>query len=552
MAITQIPSEFISTNAISGTIIADNAITAVHIATNAVSGTLIADNAITAVHIATNAVSGTLIADNAVTAVHIAGSSITATQIQDNAIGTGQLAGIARGKIIYGDLSGNPQLLTLGSNGQVLKSNGTDISWGSISQPITALNSATENELVTVGATTTELNAESGLTWDTNTLAVTGAATVSTTLGVTGTATFTGLVDAAIIDGVNFKVNGGQGSDGQVLTSTGIGVAWEAAAGGAVSGLTNNSNATWMTVDSTEQVGIGTASPAARLHIDGMVAGEMAFYIEEHRNDVISGEAALCFIDVTDSVAPFAALKVAHAGTGSALDVQGITTIKTKGGAVAGLFGHGASSTSTAAYFQVPDNGNIGMGRRPQYYGSNKYIDIGPADTNGACVVQLLGHNSAIKLNLVADTTKGHVYTESNSDLALGRNQTAYFTINSSGVMSGDFNDTSDRNLKENIQSITASTAIIKQLRPVTFDWKEITHKNNKDEDVVVSARRNKAGFIAQEVEIISGLEHAVSGTDYVDGTDIVESKSLDTLTILAHAIKTIQELEARITTLEG
>jgi len=41
MAITQIPAEFIPVNAISGTIIADNAVTAVHITTNAISGTLI-------------------------------------------------------------------------------------------------------------------------------------------------------------------------------------------------------------------------------------------------------------------------------------------------------------------------------------------------------------------------------------------------------------------------------------------------------------------------------------------------------------------------------
>jgi len=207
MAITQIPSEFISTNAISGTIIADNAITAVHIATNAVSGTLIADNAVTAVHIATNAISGTLIADNAVTAVHVAGSSITATQIEDNAIGTGQLAGIARGKIIYGDSSGDPQLLALGSNGQVLKSDGSDITWGSISQPITALNNATENELVTVGATTTELEAESGLTWDTNTLTISGTITVGDghTIGndgddnlvITGSASENIIIDSA-------------------------------------------------------------------------------------------------------------------------------------------------------------------------------------------------------------------------------------------------------------------------------------------------------------------------------------------------------------------
>ena len=39
------------------------------------------------------------------------------------------MAGLARGKIIYGDSSGNPAALTLGSNGQILKSNGSDIAW---------------------------------------------------------------------------------------------------------------------------------------------------------------------------------------------------------------------------------------------------------------------------------------------------------------------------------------------------------------------------------------------------------------------------------------
>ena len=48
MALTKITPEIVAVNAIQGTLIADNAITAVHIATNAVSGTLIADNAVTA------------------------------------------------------------------------------------------------------------------------------------------------------------------------------------------------------------------------------------------------------------------------------------------------------------------------------------------------------------------------------------------------------------------------------------------------------------------------------------------------------------------------
>ena len=52
---------------------------------------------------------------------------------------------------------------------------------------ISALNNATENELVTVGATTTELDAESGLTYNGSTLAVTGDIDLSGSIDVDGT-----------------------------------------------------------------------------------------------------------------------------------------------------------------------------------------------------------------------------------------------------------------------------------------------------------------------------------------------------------------------------
>jgi hypothetical protein len=45
-------------------------------------------------------------------------------------------------------------------------------------------------------------------------------------------------VTTPLVDGQNFKVNGAQGSDGQLLTSTGSGVAWEdAPASGPSKGL---------------------------------------------------------------------------------------------------------------------------------------------------------------------------------------------------------------------------------------------------------------------------------------------------------------------------
>ena len=56
--------------------------------------------------------------------------------------------------------------------------------------------------------------------------AVTGAK-IENAVTITTSVT-TPLVDAAVVDGENFKINGAQGSDGQVLTSTGSGVAWEA------------------------------------------------------------------------------------------------------------------------------------------------------------------------------------------------------------------------------------------------------------------------------------------------------------------------------------
>ncbi len=61
---------------------------------------------------------------------------------------------------------------------------------------VTALNNATANEIVTVGSTTTELDAESGLTFDGSTLAVTGAMTASTTIGATTNITAGGSITA--------------------------------------------------------------------------------------------------------------------------------------------------------------------------------------------------------------------------------------------------------------------------------------------------------------------------------------------------------------------
>ena len=59
--------------------------------------------------------------------------TVETADIQDNAVTLAKMAGLARGKIIYGDSSGDPAALAVGTNGYVLTSDGTDISWTEVS-----------------------------------------------------------------------------------------------------------------------------------------------------------------------------------------------------------------------------------------------------------------------------------------------------------------------------------------------------------------------------------------------------------------------------------
>ena len=82
----------------------------------------------------------------------MANTKVTTNVIADDAITLDKMAGLARGKIIYGDSSGNPAALAVGSNGQVLKSDGTDISWGTDSSGV-ALDDISTGDAATTLAT---------------------------------------------------------------------------------------------------------------------------------------------------------------------------------------------------------------------------------------------------------------------------------------------------------------------------------------------------------------------------------------------------------------
>ena len=83
-------------------------------------------------------------AASSVLAVNVDDSTIEtnsdAIRIKDNGVTLAKMAGLARGKIIHGDASGDPAALAVGGANTVLQSDGTDSSWGTVATAMIADN----------------------------------------------------------------------------------------------------------------------------------------------------------------------------------------------------------------------------------------------------------------------------------------------------------------------------------------------------------------------------------------------------------------------------
>jgi hypothetical protein len=119
---------------------------------------------------------------------------------------------------------------------------------------------------------------------------------------------------------------------------------------------------------------------------------------------------------------------------------------------------------------------------------------------------------------------------------ASGGNITYYVTGQGNYFYNGSA--VSDRDLKENIESITESSlAKVKLLEPKTFNFKaDDNFGTNK-----------KTGFIAQEVAAIFGTTDGVA-----TGTDGQKDMGIDPTALIAHLTKAIQEQQTQIEALQS
>ena len=251
MAITTVSSHVVSVNAIQGTLIADNAITAVHIATNAVSGTLIADNAVTATHIAQNTITVTQIADDAIEAAKIADGVITTNHLNKAMISSQtEVTPVAGDFVLLGDTSDSNNLkkapLTLLLNSNVDISTKLNLSGGTMTGALIVQSSSS-------GAT-----ADGGA----NDLVVenSGNSGISILSGASSSGSIYFGDSGSAYDGY---INYAQNNQRMGFATAGTGR---------------------MYIDSSGKVGIGTSSPASKLHIKNTASEDTAIILENTNN----------------------------------------------------------------------------------------------------------------------------------------------------------------------------------------------------------------------------------------------------------------------------
>jgi len=184
----------------------------------------------------------------------------------------------------------------------------------------------------------------------------------------------------------------------------------------------------------------------------------------------------------------------------------------------------------------IGSSGSLKIGESGTY---NVSIDLGTGEilvgttsfSSGSRGKQFEMNTNAVALRSGSALTSTQFHNEfHNPNGAVG-------SISTSGSGT-NFNTSSDYRLKENVVDIEDATTRLKQLKPKRFNF-------------IADANTTVDGFLAHEVseivpEAISGEKDAVKE----DGTP--EYQGIDQAKLVPLLVKTIQELEARITELEN
>jgi hypothetical protein len=292
---------------------------------------------------------------------------------------------------------------------------------------------------------------------------------MSSTIGVQNIAHTNGTVAATVA------------SDGDITASADLTVS------GAFTsqGIDDNADATAITIDSSENVGIGTTSPA------------------------------------------FA--------TGTGLQVKGsnFTSVRVTSASSTGL--DLSQTNDGTSYLYNRDNGALIFGindtERMRLSTLNRFL-VGTTTDRGKLTVLYNSNSNATPTLWCGNDGSSAVW------ISFGNSSGGvYGSISRSGSATA-YNTTSDHRLKENVDYTFDATTRLKQLKPCRFNF-------------IADADTTVDGFLAHEVQSV--VPEAITGThneEDDEGNPVMQG--IDQSKLVPLLVKTIQELEARITALEN
>ena len=320
-----------------------------------------------------------------------------------------------------------------------------------------------------------------------------------------------------------------------------------------------------MTITGEGKVGIGTASPAQRLELYN--AGFTAAQITSNSSSEtqlrfatntaarISNQANTALIFDTNATERARISNDGKVGIGATGNLTGYVNLPESD------YGEGFNwfSSGTAA-----NRGGVGHYSYESriYYGSSDnltFVDGGPSgtervriDASGNLLVGTTNTSLGIgNTNTGFQVENNGTFLASRADNVAGslnrNNDGSILTVRRSGNEVGtigvtssatSYNTTSDYRLKENVSYTFDATTRLKQLKPARFNFKVDTDKTVD-------------GFLAHEVSSI--VPEAITGTkDEVNSDGDPIYQGIDQSKLVPLLVKTIQELEARITALEA
>ena len=380
-------------------------------------------------------------------------------------------------------------------------------------------------------------------------------------------------------------------------------------------GIDDNADATAITIDSSERVGIGVSSPQEVLHLKD---GDIAVGNGTASNDAVIGRIGFStdssnsrFIGIESfrgSDAANADLRFhtfggdSNSGERMRIDTSGnvgigntvASTINSANGTGNLVVGSGSGTEGITIYSGTTGEGTLqfadGTSGSAAYIGQINYnhssndmsftsggtermrllgtgsVGIGTTSPSTSYRLSAVGTTSGAVVGAFIETTstnsshEASIIKRPNNGVLiqfLGSGQVGSITTDGSSTTYGT---SSDYRLKENVVDLTNATERLKQLKPARFNF-------IADADKIVD------GFLAHEVssivpEAISGTKDAVqvweNGENLPEGVSVGDNKldengntipkyqNIDQSKLVPLLVKTIQELEARITALEA